>query len=232
MKNSIDILKNKNVILIEDDVNLQDSMKKFLDVFFDIVYISSDGIEAISLIENNRIDVIITDYVLPSKSGANIAEYVRQKDENIPIILISNYTDKDKLLKIIPLNITEYLVKPIEYDDIIKVFEKISIKFLQSNVQDDFYQISSDIFYDMKNKIIVNNQKEYKLTKSEFVLFELLYENKNNNTTIENLEFTLSPSEHMRTKSIQNIIYRLRKKLGENLIQTIPQIGYKMSIDF
>jgi DNA-binding response OmpR family regulator len=84
----------------------------------------------------------------------------------------------------------------------------------------------------MKNKIIVNNQKEYKLTKSEFVLFELLYENKNNNTTIENLEFTLSPSEHMRTKSIQNIIYRLRKKLGENLIQTVPQIGYKMSIDF
>lgn len=62
--------------------------------------------------------MIITDYVMPLMDGEEFSRQIRINDHKIPISIISNYSEKEKLMKLIDLELTGYLLKPISYNDL------------------------------------------------------------------------------------------------------------------
>lgn len=215
MFKNLTILKSLTVLYAEDDLVIQDSISRILKMFFKDVVIANDGKEAIENYNNKKIDILILDYVMPNLNGYETAKIVRKKDKKIPILITSAYTDKEKLLNAIELNLIKYIEKPILYDDLIKVFENI-IKYMEEN---NLLQIKLDknIYYSFVDKNIIKNGEKITLTKNEVLFLELLLEKPNHlisKNIIENSVFKASVDEN----TLRNMVYKLRKKLIQILL--------------
>lgn len=227
MFKNLTILKSLTVLYAEDDLVIQDSISRILKMFFKDVVIANDGKEAIENYNNKKIDILILDYVMPNLNGYETSKIVRKKDKKIPILITSAYTDKEKLLNAIELNLIKYIEKPILYDDLIKVFENI-IKYMEEN---NLLQIKLDenIYYSFVDKNIIKNGEKITLTKNEVLFLELLLEKPNHlisKNIIENSVFKASVDEN----TLRNMVYRLRKKIDTDTIATIKDLGYIIKI--
>lgn len=227
MFKNLTILKSLTVLYAEDDLVIQDSISRILKMFFKDVVIANDGKEAIENYNNKKIDILILDYVMPNLNGYETAKIVRKKDKKIPILITSAYTDKEKLLNAIELNLIKYIEKPILYDDLIKVFENI-IKYMEEN---NLLQIKLDenIYYSFVDKNIIKNGEKITLTKNEVLFLELLLEKPNHlisKNIIENSVFKASVDEN----TLRNMVYRLGKKIDTDTIATIKDLGYIIKI--
>lgn len=227
MFKNLTILKSLTVLYAEDDLVIQDSISRILKMFFKDVVIANDGKEAIENYNNKKIDILILDYVMPNLNGYETAKIVREKAKKIPILITSAYTDKEKLLNAIELNLIKYIEKPILYDDLIKVFENI-IKYMEEN---NLLQIKLDenIYYSFVDKNIIKNGEKITLTKNEVLFLELLLEKPNHlisKNIIENSVFKASVDEN----TLRNMVYRLRKKIDTDTIATIKDLGYIIKI--
>lgn len=170
--------------------------------------------------------MIITDYVMPLMDGEEFCRNIRNKNYKIPITIISNYYEKEKLIKLIDLELTNYVLKPVNYEDLIDCLKKMINKLEKLDFHD--FQINKNIKYSFLTKelIDIENNITTKLTKSEVIFLELLLKNANTIIPIETIQLNLSLSEVKSEQAIKNIIYRLRKKIGKDTIQNLNNLGY------
>ena len=222
----LNILKNLTLLLVEDDEELKNSIKDTLCIFFKEIITAQDGQEALVLYSKKHIDLIITDYVMPLMNGYELCKEIRILNAKIPLTIMSNYSDKEKLLKSISLELSEYLVKPIEYQQLIDTLLKMVEKLERGNLC--YFGIDEHIKYNFFTKEIIDekNQIFTKLTKSEIVILELLIKNINKIVSTETIEYNLSPNETKSEQAIKNIIHRLRVKLTKNFISNVQGVGY------
>lgn len=222
----LNILKNLTLLLVEDDEELKNSIKDTLCIFFKEIITAQDGQEALILYSKKHIDLIITDYVMPLMNGYELCKEIRILNAKIPLTIMSNYSDKEKLLKSISLELSEYLVKPIEYQQLIDTLLKMVEKLERENLC--YFRIDEYIKYNFFTKEIMDekNQIFTKLTKSEIVILELLIKNINKIVSTETIEYNLSPNETKSEQAIKNIIHRLRVKLTKNFISNVQGVGY------
>jgi DNA-binding response OmpR family regulator len=223
----INILKSLNILYAEDDLVIKESTTRILKMFFKEVFVANDGNEALEIYQNHKIDVIILDYVMPNLDGCQTAKIIREINKKIPIVIISAYTDKEKLLNAIELNLIKYIEKPILYDDLVNVLNGVISSLEENNLI--LTKLDENIYYSFVSKKIIKNQEEIILTKNEVKFIELLIDNPNqliSKELIENQVFKESVDEN----TLRNMVYRLRKKLDNNSIVTIKDLGYLLKI--
>lgn len=215
-------LKTKTVLIADDDIKLLNYLKNILEIFFNKVHTAENGQEAYELYNNEDIDIIITDYVMPIMNGYELCNKIRKVNEEIILIIISNYSQKEKLLKSIPLQLNKYIIKPIDYDEFMLTLNDISDKF-DRNIE--FYQ---NYFYSYSLKTVFVNENSIQLTKKEILLLEYILKLKKDHLILFNdLEIVLSDGhKYITNHSIRNIVYRFNKKMGISLIKNIKALGY------
>jgi DNA-binding response OmpR family regulator len=223
-ENRLKFLKHTTLLLVEDDHTLLENIKETLSLFFKEIYTAMNGEEALTVYKKKHIDVIITDYVMPIKSGYEFCLEIRQNNHKIPIVIMSNHSDKEKLLHSIPLNLTQYLLKPINYQEIIHTLMNIIDKLETEHLL--FETITKDMVYNKSSKTLIKNSVPIGLTKNEVLLVELFLENKNVVLSLESIELALSPYETKSDQAIKNIIHRLRQKIGKHTILNNQGLGY------
>lgn len=222
----LNLLKNLTLLLVEDDEELINNLNETLSIFFKKIIIARNGKEAFDFYNLEKIDLIITDYVVPELNGFELCKMIRNTNNKIPLTIISNYSDKEKLLKSIPLELTNYLIKPIEYEQLITTLLVMLEKINKNTL--NYFILDSHKKYSFLSKEIINEKEnsKVKLTKSEITIIELLIENINKVVKTEVIEYSLSPNDAKSEQAIKNIIHRLRNKLTKNSISNIQGIGY------
>lgn len=223
------LLKNTTLLIVEDDKLLLDNLYNTLIIFFKKVVIAKDGEEAWSIFKTQAIDVVITDYVMKNCDGYKLCQNIRSINEEIPLVIMSNHCDTDKLLNSIPLNLTQYLVKPINYQTLVKTLMEIVDKLTKKNLLQEV--LCDDIIYDKSSKNLLKNETTIALTKNEVELLELFLKQKNNVVSNSLIEYELSKDEIKSEQAIRNIIHRLRKKLGKDIIVNVQGMGYILKSD-
>ncbi|MGA1931357.1 EAL domain-containing response regulator [Arcobacter sp. YIC-464] len=118
-----------SLLYVEDDEITRDTITRLLKLSTPNVYTASNGNEALSLLKQNEIDIIITDIRMPEMNGLEFSKVLKDNNIEIPIIITSAYTQTDYLQEAIELHIESFLEKPINFKDlqfkIIKIAEKI-----------------------------------------------------------------------------------------------------------
>ena len=190
---NLNLLKNLTLLLVEDDEELRNSIKETLSLFFKEIITAPDGESALSIYLKNNIDLIITDYVMPTMNGFELCKEIRVKNRKIPLVIMSNYSDKEKLLKSITLGLTDYLIKPIEYNQLLETLEKMTEKLERENLF--IFNMPEEKKYNFFTKEISDekNSSRTKLTKSEIIILELLIKNINKIVSSQPIEYNLSP---------------------------------------
>jgi len=221
------ILKTLSILYAEDDLIIQESISRILKMFFREVFVANDGNEVLEIYQNNKIDVLMLDYVMPNLDGYQTAKIIREVNKKIPIILVSAYTDKEKLLNAIELNLIKYLEKPILHENLINVFNSVILSLEENNLI--LQKLDENSYYSFITKNVTKGNKEIILTKNEVLFLELLLYNPNQLISKEIIEEKVF-KETVDENTLRNMVYRLRKKLDLEIIINIKDLGYLIKI--
>ena len=159
-------LKELKVLLVEDEENLARLLKDAIgDSFFSFI-IASDGIEGKELFLEIKPDIVITDIEMPRLSGLDMAKELRQIRPNTPIIILSAFSEKDKLFNAIDIGITKYFVKPFDPDELLDYISSIT-----SKLDDKHIKLDENFIYNKTTNALYKNDRFVPLTKNEIKFF-------------------------------------------------------------
>lgn len=224
------ILKNLNILYIEDEASIKENVKKTLELFCDNVYDEECIENAKKTLEKNRIDIIISDINLPDISGIDFIKQLRMIDKTIPVIILSAYTDKNYLLEATKLKLVDYLTKPIDFKSLNSALNKCVDEILDNSRY--IISFKNNIQYNVLHKKLIDssNDKEIALTSKELTLLELLIKNSNRVLSTDELKTSIWEDEFEATDSaLKNLLNKLRKKIGKESIINISSVGYRLN---
>jgi len=222
--NNLKILKELNVLYVDDDVKACEHLSLILNYYFNTVFIANNGEEAFDIYNKKTCHLLIVDYDMPIMNGYEFLSKIRETDTNISAFIISSYDDKIKLKNAIKLNLLEYMCKPYELSELKNVLLRFSKEIEKKNLLK--FTITNTSYYDMSKKIIVDKNINYPLTSFEVKIIEYLLENENK---IVRYDILLDILKSTNQKSLITIIYNINKKLPSKIIHNVKDLGYKMS---
>ncbi|MFW6035491.1 MAG: response regulator transcription factor [Halothermotrichaceae bacterium] len=166
------------VMIVDDEPNIRNGLRYIIDweeYNFTVTSIAKNGRGAIEKMESNYPDLIITDIKMPVLKGLGLIQYVREtlNDQNMSFIVLSGYDDFNYAKKAIKYNVNNYMLKPIDEDELIDTLKKIDNKLSKDNIYNFFYNKRVDKLNDNFDQVkeidllidaIINN-KESKIEK-------------------------------------------------------------------
>ena len=112
---NLDILNNFNILYLEDDVDLLRHTTDIIEDFVHKIYPVKTSKEAMEILLNHKVDVIISDILLKDENGIDFLKHIQnEKNIHIPTILTTAHTDTKYLLDAIKLKVENYIIKPIK----------------------------------------------------------------------------------------------------------------------
>jgi two-component system, OmpR family, response regulator VanR len=113
------LLKNMNVLIVEDDEAILNNICQSLQLLFAHVYNATNGIDAYSQYKKYKPHFIISDISMPYEDGLTFIENIREQDTQTPVIIFSAFSSEEFLLKAANLQIDGYIVKPLSLDKLL-----------------------------------------------------------------------------------------------------------------
>lgn len=224
-------LKNLSLLYVEDDEDTLKLYLRYFELYFNVVYSAQDGKEALEIYQEHKPNVIILDINIPYINGIELAQIIRKTDNETKIIMLTSMSDKQTFLKLIELQLTTFLEKPVSRKQLTEAFNKLEI-----NQQKIIYQKDdiSYIWHSFSYELYCNNEK-IKLTKNEMKLFTLFMKNIGINLTYQDIYEVVwfdNMNKEFSEASIKTLIRGLRLKLPSDLIKNVYGIGYVINIDY
>ena len=127
----LNILHNFNVLYLEDDENLLKHTRDILEDFVNNIYAVKTISEALDILLNKKVDVIISDILLKDENGIDFLKHIKNKNINIPTILTTAHTDTQYLLDAIRLKVENYIIKPINIKELLDSLHDILLPIAQ-----------------------------------------------------------------------------------------------------
>ena len=217
----------KKILVVEDEKDIQNIIKAFLENAEYKVETADDGLDAINFIQKNNYDLILLDIMLPKIDGFTVCEMIR-KNSNIPIIILTALTDEESQLKCFDKLADDYITKPFSMPILLKHIEAIFRRTDNSN-EDTSILKYKNVILNMENyEVYVDNQK-VTLTFREYEILKLFLENQGKVFTRDNILNSIWNYDYFGDDKIVNThIKNIRKKLGVEYIETVRGVGYKI----
>lgn len=118
-------LTKYSVLIVDDELPILNQMSYMLEDFVANVYTASDGIEALEMLSKHKIDIVITDLLMPNMHGITLISEIKKR--NLPlaaIIITTAHSETNYLLDAIKLRVDGYLLKPIMAEEMLDLIEK------------------------------------------------------------------------------------------------------------
>lgn len=219
-------LKNKTILLVEDEKVIRENISSMLKFFFKEVYVAIDGYDGLDKYENYLPDIIMTDLKMPNMSGFELIKELEKRASKSYTIIVSAHTDTELLIEAINKGVHRYLIKPITEDELFEAFnayfEKID-KILPQSVQ-----LETNMYFDLNKNQIILEGEELHLNKKETLLMKLLCSDINKSFSYEEIEYQVWGSDSMSLSAIRSVVRDLRKKIGQDYIINISGLGYRL----
>lgn len=124
-------LKSLTILLAEDENDLRRETAAFLELYCGRVIQAQNGREALTLLDTERPDLVISDIRMPVMDGLELAASLKQRSPETPLIFCTAFTETGYLLKAIELGAAAFVRKPVDTDELLAVIAKAAIPGLQ-----------------------------------------------------------------------------------------------------
>ena len=223
--------KNLTLLLVEDHDELRENTANVLQNLFKTVDTACDGQEALGLYNENEYDIILTDIRMPKIDGVKLVEAVYEKNPHQIIIVLSAHDESKYLIPLLNLGVEHYIKKPLDYQELLKVFYHVSKKIsLASNrLYTNILTLDEKSHYDKEKKILSVNGEIVYLTKYEIIFLDILSQQLSKiYSNDEIVDFYQTLNEDIDAQNIRKLVSKLRKKMPENTIESIYGVGYRL----
>ena len=232
------LTKDLTLLYVEDNKSFAYDTVSTFEIFFKTIDLALNGEEALFKylqyfeLHQKYYDIVITDISMPKLNGLELTRSIYTYNDTQLVVVISAHNNAQYLLEFLNLGIEYFLVKPFNLKEIVDVIHNCSKKLslLKSKENSDIISLANNFTWNTATSSLYYKENYIKLTKKEIQLLDLLVQNKNNILELDIILHTLwDDIEHTGTVYMLNpIISRLKKKLPEELIQSIYGLGYKL----
>lgn len=222
-------LKHLSLLYVEDDLSTLMLYLKYFELYFDKVYSAQDGKKALDIYYEYKPDVVILDINIPYINGIEVSQEIRKNSIESKIIMLTSMSDKQTFLKVVELQLTTFLEKPVSRRQLVEALEKLKL-----NKKKVIYKKENDCYsWDIHEHVLYCNDEQIKLTKNEVKLLILFMKNIKRNFSYQDIyeEVWFESDKEFSEAAIKTLIRGLRLKLPPNLIQNIYGIGYKLFLN-
>ncbi|MBC5627756.1 response regulator transcription factor [Clostridium sp. NSJ-6] len=223
---------NINILVVDDEETIVDVIEAYLKNAGYNVFTAYDGKEAISIFNNENINLIILDLMLPDISGEEVCKIIKN-EKDVPIIMLTAKINEDDILNGFNLGADDYVVKPFSVKQLIARVSAVlrRVKDLSSSPILSFN--NGDLIINLESHEVKKNNKLITLTRSEYNILLTLSENiKRVFTRNELIDRVMGEDVDVFDRIIDSHIKNLRSKIEDDskspkYILTIYGVGYK-----
>jgi len=226
-------MPNLTILYAEDDQITRENYALALEQYFHKVYTAKDGKEALALYYKEKPDVLLLDINMPYIDGLEMVKTIREEDKETPVVLLTAHSDKEKLLKAIPLGLTQYLVKPIKDD----IFRKTMYELISKVKRKDIFNLKNGFTWDQTHNELSYKKTPIGLSQKENHLMTLLAASLGHYVSNELLISEIWYGEKIdesHAKKLAQLVYRLHTKITVQteqntlLVENSYALGYRL----
>lgn len=224
-------MNDYTILVVDDEEDMRNLVEMYLLNSGYLCLQAEDGEEAIQILQQKSVDIILLDIMMPDRDGFSVCEEIRNSSD-IPIIFVSAKGEEWDKVKGLKLGADDYIVKPFNPGELVARVEAVlrrTGKKLDHTAPQDVL-VYGDIYVNQKSRTVTVHEQVIHLTLKEYELLLFLIRHKNQALSREQLfDNVWSGSEGGSLRTVDTHIKTLRMKLKEaDYIQTVWGFGYKM----
>ncbi len=225
IKNQKSKIKNRsNILLLEDDLLLGETLEDLLDEEGYALTWCKNGQEALDASFSAKFDLYIFDINVPLINGLTLLSELRDADDMTPAIYLTSHQEKSVMQEGFESGADDFIKKPFDSDELL-----LRIQALLRRTQAKIDECSGTLCIDPDRYVIYENREELNLSKKEYMLLALFIESEGKTVSKEMIIDTLWPhNTSVSDGSIRVLINRLKQELSSVAIQNVRGIGYRL----
>lgn len=218
-----------NILIVEDNKQINDLVSLYVSQDGHKVFSAYTAEDGLKLFEENDIDLVVTDLMLPKMSGEDLVKRIRTKSDCFIIILTAKIHIDNKLHGL-SLGADDYIIKPFSTEELLLKIKNFLKRKTAKQKGNSFY--SGELIVEDNNNIVKFNGSELELTANEFLILNHLSKNSRQIFSREQLlDQCFGSDSDVIDRIIDVYIKNIRKKLNEDTknpryIKTIYGLGY------
>jgi DNA-binding response OmpR family regulator len=225
----------KRILIVEDEPDLVRGLRDALEFEgFEIVS-AGQGREGVQLARERAPDLVLLDLMLPDMNGFSVCEEIRKTSPLVPVIMLTARSQEADKIRGLDAGADDYVTKPFSVGELVARINAIfrRLQRVPAGGAGDELRVGAAIVYPKRHEL-VRKGKTYALSFYEVELIRVLCERAGEPVSREDLlEKIWGMTGHASTRSVDNFIVKLRKKIEENAakpehIVTIYGTGYKL----
>lgn len=216
-----------NILIVDDETLIRNVIKEYSANEGYHIFEASDGLEAIEMVRNNNIDLVVLDVMMPNLDGFSACKEIK-KIKSIPVIILSARKEEYDKLVGFELGIDDYMTKPFSPKELMARIKAVS----KRNTLSDEFKYETLVINYAGHTVSVDDE-ELKLTPKEYEILCYLVQNKNIAVSRETILSKLwGYSFFGDDRTVDTHIKKLRNNLGKyrDLITTVRGMGYKFEV--
>jgi len=219
------------MFILEDDINLNETISEFLEEEGYATTSAFDGDEAEDLMYENNYDLYLLDVNVPGINGFELLKKARQSNDKVPAIFITSLNSLDDLETGYKIGCDDYIRKPFELKELLlRVKTLLKREFL--HVNDEKIKISKEIEYDILTNELIVSGKTVRIQNKEALLLKLFMQKKDEIISHDVIYDTLWGYDEVSSDSaLRTYVKNLRKIIGKEKIVSIKKLGYKFTTE-
>ncbi len=216
----------QKILLLEDDLQLSDTIKQFLELKGYELFCAYDGLQAEVIAYEKPIDLMLLDVKVPLLNGFEFLKKMRENGSEIPAIFITSLNAAEDVERGFMIGCDDYIRKPFALKELLVRVES-QLKKLYSTHNDEI-DLGDELSFDIKNLTLSKNGKKIPLKTKELKLLALFLSHPNKLLTYEKINETLwEYDEEANSASLRTYIKTLRATIGKEKIETSKNLGYR-----
>jgi len=218
-------LKSLKVLLVEDEENLSKLLKNAIGDSFHSFLLAKDGNEGLELYKKVLPDIVITDIMMPNKTGLKMAKEIKAINSESKIIILSAFSDVEKLLSAIDIGVVKYFIKPFDPDEVLEY-----ILSLEAIIEEKTIPLNDGFIFNKTTKSLYKNNRYIALSKKEVLFLAALVKNYEKERTVLEYEEIKKMiwNEVVSNERLRTFIKRLREKTSKELLVNVKEQGYQI----
>ena len=218
-----------DILIVEDEKKIAESLKQGLEETGYEVMVAYDGIMGEKMVNNYSFDLILLDINLPGINGIELCKRVRQKDKQIPVLMLTTFGSINDKIDGFDSGADDYLVKPFSFDELIVRIRALIRRTADTNIPVGNILKFADLEMNLDTKMVTRSGKKIRLTAKEFQLLEYLLRNRKRVVSRADIgEHVWNIDFDTQTNTIDVYVNYLRKKIDKGFSQKLihTQVGF------
>lgn len=219
-----------HILIIEDETQITSFLEKGLKANGFTTTVATESEEAIAIAIDSQIDLVLLDLSLPGEDGLSLLQQLRGQGFAAPIIIVTARDDIQDKVTGFEWGADDYVTKPFRFQELLaRIRARLRVSLHRHNAPNDQILQVQNLTLDLRTRRLTVNNEFVELSTREFILLETFMRHPNQVMSREQLMDQVWGYNYVPGSNVVDVyVGYLRKKLGNERIQTVRGMGYRL----